>query len=63
MITGTLPAPTPAIWDTTVDYDEASGDFYARSDIDHKVLIRPAQAIWVNTDTGERKTDRKNWKP
>ena len=63
MITGTIPPLTPAIWDTTIDYDEALGEFYARDEIDHRVFIGMQQAIWVNTDTGERRVHRKNWKP
>jgi len=63
MITGTIPSVMPAIYDTAFDYDELVKTFYARDDIDHRVFIWPGQAIWVNTDTGEKKTNRKNWKP
>lgn len=59
MITGTVPPPRPAIWDTTFNYKEVEERFYARSDIDHRVYIRENQAIWVNPDTGEIKTGRR----
>jgi len=36
MITGTVPPPRPAVWDTTFDYKEVEGRFYARSDIDRR---------------------------
>lgn len=63
MITGTVPPLRPPVWDTSFDYKEIEGRFYARSDIDHKVYIRRSQAVWANPDTGEIKTQRENWKP
>ena len=63
MITGTVPSLQPVIWDIATDYKEVEERFYARSDIDHKVLIKDGQAIWVNVETGEIKTERANWKP
>lgn len=40
MITGTVPPVMPAIWDTTIDYDESLGEFYARQDIDADLAVR-----------------------
>lgn len=59
MITGTVPPLRPVIWDIATDYKEIEGRFYARDDIDRKVDIRIGQAVWVNPDTGEIKTERR----
>lgn len=71
MITGTLPPkrilvpvpvpapePIPVIWDTTWDYRESEGRFYARPDVDHKVYMAEDEHIWVNPNTGEIKNGR-----
>jgi len=59
MITGTVPPPRPAVFDTTFNYKELEGRFYARSDIDHRIYIRDKDSIWVNPDTGEIRSGRK----
>lgn len=49
--------PKSVVWDTSLNYKEDEGRFYARSDIDHKVYISDKQAIWVNPSTGEIKNE------
>lgn len=62
-ITMTITPLERAIWDIAIDYDAAAREFYARSDIDRRVFIPLPQSIWVNPNTGERKTNWRHWSP